>query len=49
MTIERTHAGLTISDIVDGFYFKRRYIGFTPRTAKKQFVHDMQVEKRSKK
>lgn len=49
MTIERTHAGITISDIVDGFYFARRYIGFTPRTAKKQFAQDMQREKGSKK
>lgn len=49
MTIERTHAGITISDIVDGFYFARRYIGYTPKHAKKQFAQDMRNEMEGRK
>lgn len=46
MTIERTHAGITISDLVNGFYFARRYIGYTQKNAKALFIQEIKKESR---
>lgn len=44
MTIERNHACIVITDIIDDQYFKRRYIGYTIKEAKMKFLKEVKRE-----
>lgn len=43
MTSTIQHNGILISDIIDGQYYKRLYIGYTLKEAKRQFKHDIKI------